>query len=119
MLSPEIVPEVYAVVGVAVLLLTVSSKSHRVMNAFAVALPAVYLALTPLILAFSALPAYSLNGGYFLVDHLSLYEILIAAALFLLAAVYSHQYIEGSIEMCEMDRGNLKLFYVRLTCCSW
>jgi len=112
MLPPEIVPEVYAVVGVAVLLLTVSSKSHRVMNAFAVALPAVYLALTPLILAFSALPAYSLNGGYFLVDHLSLYEILIAAALFLLAAVYSHQYIEGSIEMCEMDRGNLKLFYV-------
>jgi hydrogenase-4 component F len=103
---------IYAVIGAAVLLLTVVVKSHRIMNVLAVALPASYLALTAIVLGYAFIPSYELGGNYFLVDHLSLYEILIATTLFLLAAIYSHQYIEGSIEMCEMDRNNLKLFYV-------
>jgi hydrogenase-4 component F len=111
-LSFDLLLAIYALVGVVAVLLTVFVKSHRSMNALAVALPASCLALTLYTLASTALPAYSLGGGYFLIDHLSLYEILIATTLFLLAAIYSRGYIEGSIEIHEMDRGNLKLFYV-------
>jgi len=103
---------VYALAGVAVLAATLLSKSHRVLNALAVALPASYIILTLYALMGTTLPAYGLCGNYFLVDHLSAYEILIAATLFLLAAVYARGYIEGSIEIHEMNRNNLKLFYV-------
>jgi hydrogenase-4 component F len=102
----------YALIGAAVLLLTILSKSHRTMNILAIVLPASYLFLTLFTFAYSAIPAYSLGGNYFLIDHLSLYEILISAVLFFLAALYSHGYIEGSIEIHEMDRSSLKLFYV-------
>src|SRR5665647_1260067 len=106
----NIILSLYALIGTAVLLLIIVSKSHRTMNILAIALPASYLALTLFTFAYSAIPAYSLGGNYFLIDHLSLYEILISAFLFLLAALYSHGYIEGSIEIHEMDRSSLKLF---------
>jgi len=104
----------YAVIGVAVLAFTVFSKTHQTMNALAVGLPVSYLVVSLYALTDAALPSYGLGGGYFLVDHLSLYEILITAVLFLLAALYACQYIEGSIEIHEMDRNNLKIFYVAL-----
>lgn len=91
----SLVLALYGVIGVAALALTLLSKSHRIMNVLAVGLPASYIALTFYALIGTALPAYGLGGDYFLVDHLSLYEILIAAVLFLLAAIYSRQYIEG------------------------
>jgi hydrogenase-4 component F len=112
MISLNMVLAIYAIVGAVVLLLTVLAKSHRTMNILSVALPAVYVSLTLYTLAYAAIPAYSLGGNYFLIDHLSLYEILISAVLFLLAALYAHGYIEGSIEIQEMDRSSLKLFYV-------
>ena len=112
MLSLNIVLAIYAFVGVAVLLLTLASKSHRTMNILSITLPAAYVVLTLYTLTYAATPAYSLGDNYFLIDHLSLYEILICAFLFLLAALYSHGYIEGSIEIQEMDRSSLKLFYV-------
>jgi hydrogenase-4 component F len=103
---------IYALVGVAVLLLIVLSKSHRTMIILSLVLPATYVVLTLLLLIYATIPAYSLGGNYFLIDHLSLYEILISAVLFLLAGLYSRGYIEGSIEIHEMDRSSLKLFYV-------
>jgi hydrogenase-4 component F len=102
----------YALVGMPILAATLLSKSHKVTNALAIALPVSYIALTLYALIGTTLPAYGLGGNYFLVDHLSIYEILIAATLFLLAAVYAKGYIEGSIEIHEMNRSNLKLFYV-------
>ena len=102
----------YALVGLVVLLLAVLSRSHKIMNTLSIALPASYIALTLFALVFATLPGYSLVGGYFLMDHLALYEVLISAVLFMLAALYSRGYIEGSMDMHEMDRSNLKLFYV-------
>jgi len=107
---------IYGLVGLAVLLLTVVCKSHRIMNVLSIALPASYVALTLLTLTYAALPGYSLGGNYFLMDHLSLYEIFISAVLFLLAALYARGYIEGSIEMGEMDRSSLKLSMLHSTC---
>ncbi len=112
MISLTIILALYAVIGVAITVLTVISKSHAVQNILAIVLPASYLALTIYTLACATLPAYGLGGNYFLIDHLSIYEILIATTLFLLAAVYSRQYAEDSIVIHEMDRSNLKLFYI-------
>lgn len=110
-ISVDLLLAIYAIVGVGILALTVLSKSHRTLNILSITLPLIYIAFTLYALAFSILPAYGLGGNYFLIDHLSLYEILITTLLFLLAAIYSHGYIEGSIEIREMNRGNLKLFY--------
>jgi hydrogenase-4 component F len=103
---------IYVLIAVGVLALTVLSKSHKTLNILAITLPTTYIALTLYTLVYTAVPAYGLGGNYFLIDHLSLYEILITAVLFLLAALYSRGYIEGSIEIREMNRSNLKLFYV-------
>ena len=110
--SLNMILALYILVGAAVLFLTIISKSHRTMNILSMVLPSTYVALTLFTLTYAAIPAYSLGGNYFLIDHLSLYEILISALLFLLAALYSRGYIEGSIEIHEMERSNLKLFYV-------
>ena len=111
-ISLNMVLAVYGLVALAVVLLTLLCKSHSKMNALSLILPASFLGLTLYTLVYGALPAYSLGGSYFLIDHLSLYEILISSVLFLLAALYSRGYMEGSIEIHEMDRGNLKLFYI-------
>ena len=61
---------IYGLVAFAVLLLTLFSKSHRTMNILSIVLPASYVALTLFTLTYAALPAYSLGGSYFLMDHL-------------------------------------------------
>jgi hydrogenase-4 component F len=112
MLSLNLILAMYGIVGVGVLLLTMISKSHKTINTLSIILPSSYLILTFLTLTYAAIPSYSLGGNYFLIDHLSIYEILISSTLFLLAALYSRGYVEGSIEIHEMDRSSLKLFYV-------
>jgi hydrogenase-4 component F len=102
----------YAIIGALATALTVISNSHKTQNVIAIILPACFLALTVYTLMFAALPSYGLGGNYFLIDHLSLYEILIAATLFLLAAIYSRQYVQDSIFIHEMTESNLKLYYV-------
>jgi hydrogenase-4 component F len=111
-LSLDLILAIYAIVGASVMGITLALKKHRILNVLSIALPAAYLIITLMALFFSEVPAYSLGGGYFLVDHLSLYEILITATVFMMAALYARGYIEGSIHLHEMNRSNLKLFYV-------
>ncbi len=111
MILTTILP-IYAIVGLAVLLLTIASKSHRTINLLSIVLPASYVALVLFTVAYNTLPSYLFDGEYFFVDHLGIFEVLITAVLFLLAALYARGYIEGSISMGEMSRVNLKLFYV-------
>ena len=112
MLSLTAVLPLYAIVGLAILLLVIFSKSHKTLNILSIILPATYIVLALYTLASDELPNYLLGGNYFLMDHLGIYEVLISAVLFLLAALYAKSYIEGSIEIGEMSPGSLKLFYV-------
>ncbi len=112
MISLTWILALYIIIGVVITVLTVFSKSHKTQNTLSVILPVTYLALTLYTLLSATLPSYGLGGNYFLIDHLSLYEILIAATLFLLAAIYSRQYVKDSIFIHEMNESNLKLFYV-------
>ncbi|XHH09690.1 MAG: proton-conducting transporter membrane subunit [Candidatus Bathyarchaeia archaeon] len=114
MLSAETILAIYAVLGLIVVLLTILFKTHKSINILSVILPAGFIILSLYSLGFAEVPNYSVVGGYFLIDHLGIYEVLISSVLFLAAAVYARSYIEGSIEIGEMDQNNLKLFYVAL-----
>ncbi len=113
-LSTETIFTLYGVLGLVIVLLTIIAKSHKTINFLAIILPASFLLLGLYSLGFTQVPNYSVGSGYFFMDHLCIYEVLISAVLFLAAAVYARGYIEGSIEIGEMDRGNLKFFYVAL-----
>lgn len=103
----------YAVVGaVLLLLLMLFSRSHRAMNALTLLHPLAYVLLSAYALAYLGLPAYFFAGGYFFMDHLGLYEVLITALLFFLATVYSNGYVERSVKAGDMASGNVKVYYL-------
>jgi hydrogenase-4 component F len=111
-LTPSITLALYAFIGLAAALFVVASKSHRAMNAVTIALPAAYLIIAFYSLANLPLPSVGLGGNYFFMDHLGVYEVIISAVLFLMAAIYAKGYIERSIDMGEMSQSSLKLFYL-------
>lgn len=112
MLSLATVLSLYAIIGLAIVLLTIIAKSHKTINALSIVLPATYIVLVLYTSASDVLPNYLLGGNYFFMDHLGIYEVLISSVLFLLAALYAKSYIERSMEIGEMSPNNLKLFYV-------
>jgi hydrogenase-4 component F len=111
-ITPTITLALYALIGLAAVLLVVASKSHRTMNIITIALPAAYLILAVYSLSNLSLPSIGLGGNYFFMDHLGIYEVVISAVLFLLAAIYARGYIERSIDIGEMSQSSLKLFYL-------
>ncbi len=111
-LSLNAILSLYAVIGLAIILMLIFSKSHKTINALSMILPASYIALALYTLASEGLPNYVLGGNYFFMDHLGIYEVLISGILFLLAALYARSYIERSMEIGEMSPNTIKLFYV-------
>ncbi|VVB61230.1 F(420)H(2) dehydrogenase subunit M [uncultured archaeon] len=103
---------IYAIVGFVALLLILLCRSHRSMNALSTVHSLAYFTLALYTLLYVRLPSFYLQDRYFFIDHLGIYEALIAAVLFFFASVYSKGYVEGLINIGELDRGNLKLFYV-------
>ena len=51
------------------------------------------------------------GNGYFYMDTLAVFEILITAALFLLAAIYSRGYIDSLLKQEEIEESLLPVFY--------
>lgn len=105
---------------IAVLLITAAalavialSRTHRQMNTACIAEAALILVIACWFVLNGQLPVSSLVIGnqYFFIDHLGLFEVLIAAVIFLLAAIYARGYVEGLLENRELGKGSLKLFY--------
>ena len=89
------------------------SHTHRQMNTAAIGFGAACAAITGYILLFVQVPVGTLivGNGYFFVDHLGLFEVAVATAVFLLAAIYARGYVENLILSHELEAGSLKLFY--------
>ncbi|MDD5110947.1 MAG: proton-conducting transporter membrane subunit [Candidatus Altiarchaeota archaeon] len=103
----------YYVVSSLLALIALSlARSCRTMNALSIAHSAAYLALSLYALLYAGLPEYYSAEQYLFIDHLGAYEILIAAAIFLLAAVYSGGYVESLARHGEFGKGSIKLFYI-------
>lgn len=102
----------YLAMGAIALALIALSKSHRTMNAFFILHTLAFLAIGIYVLLTTAVPIFETGSEYFYVDHLSLYEVLIAALLFFLASVYANGYVESLVQAQELHRNNLKIFYM-------
>ncbi|MGA9189214.1 MAG: proton-conducting transporter membrane subunit [Methanosarcina sp.] len=101
----------YLAVGAVSLALILLSKSHRTMNAFSILHTLAFLVIGLYALLTTAVPAFEAGSEYFYLDHLSIYEVLIAALLFFLASIYANGYVESLMQAQELHRSNLKIFY--------
>ncbi len=54
---------------------------------------------------------FMIGSGYFFIDHLGLFEVMVATVIFTLAAVYARGYVENLLASGELETGSLKLFY--------
>lgn len=103
--------EYFGLFCVAALVVVVTSRSQRLMNAVTVADAACCLGLASYSLAALDLPVY-LVDRLFSFTHLGLYMVASASAVFLLAAVYSDGYVLDLLNVGAMKRENFRLFYV-------
>lgn len=101
----------YLAAGAIALALILLSKSHRSMNAVFILHTLAFLAIGLYALLTTTIPGFETGSEYFYVDHLSIYEVLIAALLFFLASVYANGYVESLMQAQELHRNNLKIFY--------
>ena len=104
----------FVLVSVLSLAIIIATRSHRQMNNVCIAQALIFAALAAWIAVFQQVPVLSflVGSGYFFIDHLGLFEVLIATVIFTCAAVYSRGYVEGLLESGELEKGSLKLFYV-------
>ena len=81
------------------------------LNTATVILSTLFLGITVYVIVQMQLP---FNGfkDYLFIDPLSLYEVLITCAVFLLAGIYGHGYIKTLVEKEGLRAGSLELFYI-------
>jgi len=97
----------------AALLLIALSHTPKRMNLICTAQAVLFVIITVFVLLFEVVPVSSFLVGsqFFFIDHLGIFEILITAIIFSLAAVYARGYVDGLLESGELEKGSLKLFY--------
>lgn len=103
----------FVLIGLLAILLVLASRTHRQMNAACIGEALLVLCLAVYLLLSGQVPVSSfvIGNQYFFIDHLGIYEVVIASVVFLLAAIYARGYVEGLIESRELGKGSLKLFY--------
>ncbi|MGA2162318.1 MAG: proton-conducting transporter membrane subunit [Methanoregula sp.] len=103
----------YVLSAVTALVLVAISRTHRQMNTAAIGLGLLYGAITGYVLLYMQVPVdtFMVGNGYFFIDHLGLFEVLVATVIFILAAVYARGYVENLLASGELESGSLKLFY--------
>jgi hydrogenase-4 component F len=85
------------------------SRSN-LLNSLTLGHTVIYLVLTVLALMRLPLPVLAFHN-YLFMDHLAIYEVLIAETIFLLAAIYGRGYIKNLVERSEIKAEFLELFY--------
>ncbi|MGA9086874.1 MAG: proton-conducting transporter membrane subunit [Methanoregula sp.] len=103
----------YALCAVSALILIAFSRTHQQLNAIAIGQGTLYLAITAYVLFCVPIPVetFMVGSGYFFIDHLGLFEVIVATVIFFLAAVYARGYIENLLVSGDLETGSLKLFY--------
>ncbi|VVB77817.1 F(420)H(2) dehydrogenase subunit M [uncultured archaeon] len=100
------------IILLAVSLIVLFSRSRKTMNYVTVLHSlSIILIYSYLLLRFN-LPISVLKNNYLMLDAFSIYEILIAGIIFLLAAIYAEGYIKSLIHEKEFNKTNIKLFYL-------
>ena len=104
----------FVLVSIISLIIIAATHNHRHMNTVCITQAAIFTLLTSFVALFQQVPVVSFLIGdkFFFIDHLGLFEVLIATVIFTCAAVYARGYIEGLLESGELEKGSLKLFYM-------
>jgi hydrogenase-4 component F len=101
----------YIAVVLALLVATQLLRSLKTMNLIALGHSLGVVAMTAYILFNVGLPAYYFDRNLY-VDHLALYQAMIAGAIFALAAVYARGHAEALISLGVLERNNMKKYYL-------
>lgn len=104
--------DMYSALGTAVPFHKLLSKSHKKMQFFTALHALAYFLIAMGILVYVNLPVSFFDEKYIYIDYLSIYEILIASAIFFFAAMYLGGYVEGLMTLGELSRKDLNVFYV-------
>ena len=85
----------FVLVSIVSLLIIAATRNHRLMNTVCVAQALIFAGLAAWIALFEQVPVISFLVGsqYFFIDHLDLFEVLIATVIFACAAVYARGYV--------------------------
>ena len=103
----------FVIGAIIVSFLILLSPFHRIMYILSIFLSFYYFGLALYTLSSISLPIYyqELND-YMFIDMFSIYSTLVTTLVFCFAAIYAGGYVENLIETGELNRENLKLFYL-------
>jgi len=101
----------FVVFGLLMTLLVAFIRSHRAMTCLTLVHALSYFVMAYVLLS-GTLPVHF--GSEFTIDALSVFEIILTAAIFALVSVYAGGYAEGLMQEGLLDRKNLNLFYIAI-----
>jgi hydrogenase-4 component F len=114
MATSTIIPGIFLILGAGVLACLPMTDAGRTLRIPVATALAVFIASVPLALRLLAGGPYSLLGGNLLIDHLSMYHILLVDLVFLITAIYATGYFSHKIQA-----GVLGPAYIKRYCMLW
>lgn len=109
-----IIPGIFLILGSGVLACIPMANAGRTLRIPVITSLVVSLLTVPLALRLFAIGAYSLYGRNLLIDHLSMYHILLVNLVFLITAIYATGYFKH-----RMQTGTLGISYIKRYCMLW
>ena len=103
----------YVLFAVVLTAFTAVVKSHRMLSTLSVVHVLACFVLIGSVLSGPVFPRYYIEEN-FLIDFLAVYEILIAASVFLLVVIYRKDYLEDLLENGSLSKNNLSLVYAAM-----
>jgi hydrogenase-4 component F len=103
----------YVLFAIVLTALTAVVKSHRILASLSLIHVLACFSLIASVLSGPAFPRYYIEEN-FMIDHLAVYEILIAASVFLLVVIYRKDYLENLLATGFLSKGNLPLVYAAM-----
>ncbi|MDD5502004.1 MAG: proton-conducting transporter membrane subunit [Candidatus Thermoplasmatota archaeon] len=102
----------YAVASAMALAFISIFKWNSITRVFSVLHGAAYLGISISALALGKIPTYYFGGRYLFIDRFGIYEIMIASAVFLFAAVYAMPHSKELVQSGELSEKNFKFAYL-------
>jgi hydrogenase-4 component F len=114
MTTTLLIPGLFLILGAGVLACIPTADSIRTLRIPVITALIVFIMTGPLVLRLLAKGAYSMYGRNLLIDHLSMYHILLVNLVFLITAIYATGYFKRKVQT-----GTLSPAYIKRYCMLW
>ncbi|PWR72419.1 proton-conducting transporter membrane subunit [Methanospirillum stamsii] len=98
----------YPVIALGILLLQLILRTHRSLSLLGVIHPVLSFIIT---LYLIVSPAVWNESPFFLIDHMSLFVMLVTSIIFSAASIYAVGYIDGLVRSGDLEKRSLRIFY--------